>query len=105
MSGENVEQVACKIEECGGLDKIEQLQGHEKTEIYKMAYDIIENYFAGDVCIAYSLPTFTKVGLGSHTLAEKAKVNLLYCVSLPVSGYPLLSCYVGSMFNIVNYLK
>lgn len=55
MSGENVEQVAYKIEECGGLDKIEQLQGHEKMEIYKMAYDIIEQYFAGDVCIAYSL--------------------------------------------------
>lgn len=49
MAGENVEQVANMIEECGGIDKIEALQSHEKVEIYKMAYDIIEQYFAGEV--------------------------------------------------------
>ncbi|CAK1602669.1 unnamed protein product [Parnassius mnemosyne] len=48
MAGENVEQVANMIEECGGIDKIEELQGHEKMEIYKMAYDIVEQYFAGE---------------------------------------------------------
>lgn len=48
MAGENAEQVANMIEECGGIDKIEELQGHEKVEIYKMAYDIIEQYFAAE---------------------------------------------------------
>ncbi|XP_068621274.1 importin subunit alpha-3 [Battus philenor] len=48
MAGDNVEQVANMIEECGGIDKIEQLQSHEKMEIYKMAYDIIEQYFSGE---------------------------------------------------------
>lgn len=49
MAGENADQVANMIEECGGIDKIEALQSHEKVEIYKMAYDIIEQYFAGEV--------------------------------------------------------
>lgn len=49
MAGENADQVANMIEECGGIDKIEALQNHEKEDIYKMAYDIIEQYFATEV--------------------------------------------------------
>lgn len=49
MAGASVDSVATMIEECGGIDKIEALQSHEKVEIYKMAYDIIEQYFAGEV--------------------------------------------------------
>lgn len=49
MAGSDVEQLCGMIEECNGLDKIEMLQNHDNLEIYKLAYEIIENYFSGDV--------------------------------------------------------
>jgi len=38
---------ALRIEECGGLDKIEYLQGHQKKRIYNKTFQIIETYFKG----------------------------------------------------------
>lgn len=49
MAGDCAEQIANIIEECDGLSKIEELQNHENIEIYKLAYDIIEQYFSADV--------------------------------------------------------
>lgn len=48
MAGAQCDQLANMIEECGGLDKIEQLQNHDNMQIYKLAYDIIEQYFSAD---------------------------------------------------------
>uniref|UniRef100_A0A4W3JLT0 Importin subunit alpha n=1 Tax=Callorhinchus milii TaxID=7868 RepID=A0A4W3JLT0_CALMI len=48
MAGEEASTIAEMIEECGGLEKIEALQQHENEEIYKLAYEIIDQYFSGD---------------------------------------------------------
>ncbi|KAK0402709.1 hypothetical protein QR680_016487 [Steinernema hermaphroditum] len=48
MAGNQADNVCTKIEECGGLDKIEHLQNHDNEEIYKLAYEIIDNFFSGD---------------------------------------------------------
>jgi len=46
MSGNDLEQVCFLIEECGGLDQIEQLQNHENADVYKVAFEIIDKYFS-----------------------------------------------------------
>ncbi|XP_045472495.1 importin subunit alpha-3 [Harmonia axyridis] len=48
MSSHIIERLCSLIEECHGLDNIEQLQNHDNIEIYKLAYDIIERYFSED---------------------------------------------------------
>lgn len=40
--------ITSQIEECNGLDKIEELQSHRNEEIYKIAFDIIDKYFSDE---------------------------------------------------------
>ena len=47
----HVQEIANLIEECDGLEKIERLQNHENVEIYKLAYEIIEQYFSDEVSL------------------------------------------------------
>lgn len=49
MAEDHVHQIANIIEECDGLEKIERLQNHENVDIYKLAYEIIEQYFSEEV--------------------------------------------------------
>lgn len=51
MAGTHVEHISNMIEECEGMAKIEELQNHENIEIYKLAYDIIEQFFSDDVSV------------------------------------------------------
>ncbi|KOC64549.1 Importin subunit alpha-4 [Habropoda laboriosa] len=46
LAGSQVEQLANMIEECSGLDKIEALQNHSNIDIYKVAFEIIDQYFS-----------------------------------------------------------
>ncbi|XP_077872177.1 importin subunit alpha-4 isoform X4 [Ictidomys tridecemlineatus] len=48
MAGDEASTIAEIIEECGGLEKIEVLQQHENEDIYKLAFEIIDQYFSGD---------------------------------------------------------
>jgi hypothetical protein len=38
--------VAVQVEECGGLDKIEQLQEHESEDVYQRSQDLLRDFFA-----------------------------------------------------------
>lgn len=48
MSGDGENSVCDIIEECGGLDEIEELQKHENTEVYTKSVTIIQEYFGDE---------------------------------------------------------
>ncbi|KAF9364911.1 Importin alpha subunit (Karyopherin alpha subunit) (Serine-rich RNA polymerase I suppressor protein) [Mortierella sp. NVP85] len=45
-STNGVNQFSLYIEECGGMEKIHNLQAHDNNDIYKKAYSLIDKYFA-----------------------------------------------------------
>lgn len=52
-AGDQVDHLTHIIEECKGLDKIELLQNHDNIEIYRLAFDIIDQYFTGEVSLSF----------------------------------------------------
>lgn len=44
-----------------GLEKIEMLQNHENEDIYKLAYEIIDQFFSSDVSFFVSYRLFETV--------------------------------------------
>lgn len=54
MAGNDYRYIAEMIEESGGLDKIEQLQGHSNGDIYKLAYAIIDRFFSSVSALWYT---------------------------------------------------
>lgn len=55
MAGSQADEIATLIEECDGVSKIEDLENHENAEIYKLAYEIIEKFFSGNVSVSLDL--------------------------------------------------
>jgi len=43
-----INEYATIVEECHGLDKLEQLQNHQNQEIYEKSVNILETYFAAE---------------------------------------------------------
>ena len=48
IATDNENICAVWLEEAGGVQRIELLQHHESTKIYRKAHDIIDTYFGGD---------------------------------------------------------
>uniref|UniRef100_A0A915LNY1 Calcineurin-like phosphoesterase domain-containing protein n=1 Tax=Meloidogyne javanica TaxID=6303 RepID=A0A915LNY1_MELJA len=45
---DSLSKICERVEECGGLDKIEKLQEHESEQIYLVSYKIIEEFFSDE---------------------------------------------------------
>lgn len=44
-SGEDTHLICASIEDCGGLQTIENLQNSENVDIYKLTSEIVDTYF------------------------------------------------------------
>lgn len=68
-----------------GLEKIEALQQHENEDIYKLAFEIIDQYFSGD-------DVSTSVRIKTSALCK-------YCMPAELSIWGILNFFFSLLFN------
>ncbi len=89
------ETVAELIEECGGLDKLEELQAHENEQLYKKALEIIETFFPDEE------------GVDVRLLFSVFKVTYITCISQPQGRIYVLACprHFSSSGEAIRHFK
>uniref|UniRef100_A0A8C8I9G4 IBB domain-containing protein n=1 Tax=Oncorhynchus tshawytscha TaxID=74940 RepID=A0A8C8I9G4_ONCTS len=90
MADDEAETIANLIEECGGLEKVEQLQNHENEDIYKLAYEIIDQFFSSDDVSQSSNMAMSWLGKVLHTTLWGMSYwyGLCYCLMFRLMKTP-----------------
>lgn len=81
--------VGINVRKCfgvSGLEKIENLQQHENEDIYKLAFEIIDQYFSGDdVSLSPAVPLSV---LSCHHIAPRSSPKLcLFCRLMKIPAW------------------
>lgn len=77
-----------------GLEKIENLQQHENEDIYKLAFEIIDQYFSGDDVSGF---VFTFSSSLPHQRSYKLRLCLVFQIDEDPSLIPETT--QGGTFN------
>uniref|UniRef100_A0A803VVN5 Importin subunit alpha n=1 Tax=Ficedula albicollis TaxID=59894 RepID=A0A803VVN5_FICAL len=100
MAGDEASTIAEIIEECGGLEKIEALQQHENEDIYKLAFEIIDQYFSGDDSLKGAADPYFQINVCISTLyllsldsaVKRAIKTITYFLQLFDLDHPVFCC-------------
>jgi len=65
-----INEYAALVEECRGIDKLEQLQNHQHNEIYEKAVNILELYFAAEEEEQTNILPQTNPATGTYTFGN-----------------------------------
>nr|XP_039321285.1 importin subunit alpha-3-like [Saimiri boliviensis boliviensis] len=74
MAEDEAETIGNLIEECRGPEKMEQLQNHENEDIYKLSYDITDQFFSTDDIDKY--PSFVPEAIQGGTFDFNSSANI-----------------------------